>query len=166
MIETDNKLIGMAVFVIALILSIAWAVTAAGANAEVEAGKVAVFVIDEKGNAVENATVQLISNTSQIVKSGITDKDGKVVFDMGTTANFTGIVKVTADGYKAAQENITYNNTKGYSYLIQLKKDTSGYIDKAKDIYNEHKTAVLVGGAVIILLLVLAVMGNSKKIRW
>jgi len=164
-IETDNKLIGMAVFVIALILAMAWAVTAQAEDAtQLSPGQVYVKVIDEDGNAVANATVQAITNTSQIAVTGLTNAKGVAILTIGT--NFTGIIKVTADDYKTAQVNITFNNTKSYAYTFILKKDTSDYVDKAKDFYNEHKTAVIAGGAIIFLLLILAVMGSSKKIRW
>jgi len=98
------------------------------------------------------------------LKAGLTNAKGVAILTIGT--NFTGIIKVTADDYKTAQVNITFNNTKSYAYTFILKKDTSDYVDKAKDFYNEHKTAVIAGGAIIFLLLILAVMGSSKKIRW
>ena len=164
----NGKLIGLAIFVIALVLGMAVMVSVAvhGENSTVAPGKVVVFVYDEHGNAVQNATVQAITNTSQIVKSAITDKNGMVILDMSTSANFTGIIKVTADGYKDAQENITFNNTQGYAYTFHLIKDSNNYIDKAKNFYDEHKTAVIAGGAVIFLLIILMVMGGSKKIKW
>ena len=163
----DGKMIGLAVFVIALILSMAWAISAAGADTQsLNPGQVYVKVLDEHGNAVVNATVQAITNTSQIAASALTDKNGVAILDMSSNTNFTGIIKVTKDGYKDAQVNITFNNTKSYAYTFTLEKSSSDYVDKAKDFYSEHKTGVIVGGAIIILLLIFVAMGGSKKIKW
>ena len=164
----DWKIWSMAILVIGLILGMVFGVSMAmGTDAKViNPGQVYIKVIDENGDPVENATVEAITNTSQIVKSSLTDKNGEVILDMSTSSNFTGIIKVTKDGYKDAQVNITFNNDKSYAYTFTLEKSSNNYIDKAKDIYEEHKTAVIAGGAIIILLLLFVVLGGGKKIKW
>ncbi|GEM_PF-5438004 len=127
-----------------------------------------VYVVDSKGNPVPNATVQVLNNLSAVVTSQMTDKNGEVLIVL--TSNLThGAIKVTADGYEGQTiSNITlkYNSTAPVyaSYLVSL--DGNGYIDKAKNIYDEHRTAVIAGGVVIFFLLVLLVLGKGKRIRW
>ncbi len=164
----EGKILAMAILVIGLILGMTFAVVSVhGADVQsLQPGEVYVKVLDEHGNPVENATVQAITNTSQIVKSGLTDKNGVVILNMNTSANFTGIIKVSKDGYESAQANITFTKTKTYAYTFTIEKSSSKYVDKAKDIYNNHKTAILAGGAIVILLLLFVAMGGSKKLKW
>ncbi len=164
----EGKILAMAILVIGLILGMTFAVVSVhGADVQsLQPGEVYVKVLDENGNPVENATVQAITNTSQIVKSGLTDKNGVVILNMNTSANFTGIIKVTKNGYESAQANITFTKTKTYAYTFTIEKGSSKYVDKAKDIYNNHKTAILAGGAIVILLLLFVAMGGSKKLKW
>ena len=157
-----NKKIFLAVSLAAIFLVIA-GIFAGIAHAEtIPTGGIYVKVINEDGKVIQNATVELISNSSQIIATGETNKTGEILFS-GSMANFTGIIKITADGYKDKSIDITYNNTKAYAYTAILQ--STGYINKAKNIYEQHKMAVIAGGAVIFFILLLLVIGR-KRIRW
>ncbi len=164
-----RKKLMMAGFLAAILLAMAGIISFASAeNVGVQKGYVAVVVYDEHGNPLPNATVQILNNASQIVKTGVTGNDGRIIFNMNGVSNFTGVIKVTAKGYKVAEDNITYDTTanEGYSYVFHLEKNSSGYVDKAKDIYAQHKIAVIIGGGIVLLLALLMVFGRGKKVRW
>ena len=153
----------LAGFLAAVFVIMAVIVSGAAHGAEVQTGQIYVKVLNSQGQAVENASVELIKNTSQTIASGTTNKTGVVIFS-GNIANFTGIMKISADGYKTQEINITYNNTKAYTYNVVLHY--ASYKDAAKGIYESHKLAVVAGGAVVILIIALIVMSVKKKVRW
>lgn len=167
-----NKKILMAGFLAALFLIIAgiFAGVAHGQTVTGEAKKIYldVYVVDEKGNPIPNATVQVLNNFSAVVTSQLTNDKGEVLIVL--TTNITGgAIKVSADNYDAKTINnvtLSYNATSPVyaSYLVTL--GGNGYMDKAKSIYDEHKTAVIAGGAVIFFVIVLLVLGKGKRIRW
>ncbi len=167
-----NKKILMAGFLAALFLIIAgiFAGVAHGQTVTGEAKKiyVDVYVVDEKGNPVPNATVQVLNNLSAVVTSQLTNEKGEVLIVL--TTNLTGgAIKVSADGFESYTiQNVTlkYNTTSPVyaSYLVTLQGN--GYVDKARNIYEEHKTAVIAGGAVIFFVVVVIAMAKGKRIRW
>ncbi len=169
MIDVKAMLAGF-LAVMFLVIAGIFAGLAHGQSVTGEAKKiyVDVYVVDEKGNPVPNATVQVLNNLSAVVATDTTNKNGEVLIVL--TTNLTGgMIKVTADGYKSKSiQNITlkYNGTAPVyaSYLVTL--EGNGYMDKAKDIYEEHKVAVVAGGVIIFLLLILLVIGKGKRLRW
>ena len=126
-----------------------------------------VHVQDIYGNSIPNATVSIEKSNLTY----LTDKAGDVTIYLGSGGNFT--VKVSKNEYQTVVKNITVAENSTVTLTITLIRNSTETndgntdpIDEAKDIYEEHKTAILVGGAIIFLLLILAVMGSSKKIRW
>ena len=156
-----EKLI-LAGFLAVMFLVIAGIFAGIAHAAELTPGTIHISIQNKDGKAIENATVKIINNSSQILGEYKTNKSGEV--DISGLSNFTGVIQITADGYKEKDINITYNNTKSYSYEITLEYDS--LTAHAKSIYEEHKTAVIAGGAVIFFIIVLLVLGKSKRIRW
>ena len=166
-----NKKVMMAGFLAALFLIISgiFAGMAHGQTITGEAKKiyVDVYVVDEKGNPIPNATVQVLNNFSAVVSSDTTNTKGEALFVL--TTNLTGgAIKVSADNYQSKTiENITlkYNNTNAVyaSYLVTL--EGNGYTEKVKNFYDEHQTAVIAGGAVIFFVIIILAATNKKK-RW
>ena len=164
-----EKKVLMAGFLAALFLIIA-GIFAGVTHAQTLTGEakkiyVDVYVVDEKGNPVPNATVQVLTNMSAVVSSQTTNSEGEAIIIL--TTNLTnGAIKVFADNYGAKtidNVNLSYNATSPVyaSYLVTL--GGNGYVDKARNIYEEHKTAVIAGGAVIFFVIILIAIGTKNK---
>ncbi|NPA75271.1 MAG: carboxypeptidase regulatory-like domain-containing protein [Euryarchaeota archaeon] len=162
----------MAGFLIAMFLVIAgvFAGLAHGQTFTGEAKKiyVDVYVVDENGNAVQNATVQILNNLSAVVSTGQTNSDGEALFIL--TTNLTGgEIKISADGYDTQTiQNVTlkYNSTAAVFASYSVTLHGHGYVEKAKSLYDAHKTAIIAGGVVIFFVLILLVIGKGKRVRW
>ena len=162
-----NKKIMMAGFLAAMFLVIAGIAHGQTITGEAKKIYVDVYVVDEKGNPVPNATVQVLNNLSAVVSSEMTNKNGEALIVL--TTNITqGAIKVSADNFESKTINnitLSYNATNAVyqSYLVTLQGH--GYMDKAKNIYEQHKMAVIAGGAVIFFILLLLVIGKKGN-RW